>query len=543
MDSGTYPPTVFQSDWRSRVRLSETAQTVLLLASILILAACLRFFDIGKASFWFEELVAVEQSTGMGLAHERLPAGRFIDSPHAATALNGAAPWWNIWYSAEDGGQPPLHFILLRAWRAIFGEGDIAARALSAALSIVTVALLFFTAETLHGRTAALWACLIMAVAGPQIEYSQEARSYAMLAALTLAMAAVLVRIEKKGTSPLRLLAIGLCTLAALLTHYVAATALMAALCYAGLRLRGRGRIRVVVTLLLAALAFLTTWGPFLLAQKPLVYLLTLPDVASPHQATSTVVLQWMMLPGRLFAGGSLAPESIALLAAVLYVMPLAMARRRPDLLLWSIWLLAMTIPLVVIDAICSASTLRLMRYTLPAAPAVYCIAAALLVHERGYRRHIVPIVLTVSCLLSLPSAYTRWKEDWRGFARYVAARCQPGDVLVLYRKDDRDTHADALYLALSHYLPHGENAENGTSEAGDFLVPVVILRGQVPYPLLEKINTARRVWLINPDMTTVAGTVFPGGTVSDLRSFPIFPYPATIVRIQPTPLGIPFIR
>jgi hypothetical protein len=59
----------------------------------------------------------------------------------------------------------------------------------------------------------------------------------------------------------------------------------------------------------------------------------------------------------------------------------------------------------------------------------------------------------------------------------------------------------------------------------------------------LQRINTGHRVWFVNADMQSVAGDVFPGGKVSEERHFPIMPYAATIARIEPVPLGIPFLR
>jgi uncharacterized membrane protein len=508
--------------------------TLLLLGGILLLATVLRFYDIGKPSFWIDELIVSEQTTGMGLAHEQLPAERFLQMPHAATALRGAAPWWNIWTSLSGEDQPPLHFIVLRAWRKMFGEGDVPARALSAVLSVLAVALLYFAAQPLHGRTAALWACTIMALAGPQIEFGQEAGSYAMVMVLGLAMAVALVRIEKLGATPFRLITLGLCALAALLTHYCGAGAVLAGALYALIRLRGRTRWRAAAVLAIAVIAFLAAWGPFLLGQSPV--LAELAKLRPSNQNVAQAFTQWLELPVHLFVNGDINPPAIALWSALLYLLPLLLLRRRPDLLFWGLWLVATTLPLAAIDARYATNLIGSMRYTLLAAPAAYVLVAALLADQNGYRRHVIAVVLALSCVLTIPDAYIRWKEDWRGFASYVASRCKPGDVMIFYRKDDSDLNADAMYLALSHYLPQGDGN-------GSFEVPIVVVNGPVPYALLQRINTARRVWVVNADMQSVASDVFPGGKLSEERHFPIMPYPATIARIEPTPLGIPFLR
>jgi hypothetical protein len=518
----------FSDWWRS------AGSTACLLGGILLIAALLRFYQIGKTSFWIDELISAEQTTGMGLAHERLPAERFLQTPHAATALHGAAPWWNIWTSLSGEDQPPLHYIVLRAWRDVFGEGDVPARALSAVLSVLAIGLLYLAAEPLHGRPAAMWACAIMALAGPQIEFGQEAGSYAMVMTLSLAMAVALVRIEKRGATPLRLTMLGLSALAALLTHYVAIGAALAAAIYALIRLGGRTRWRTAAVLLIATIAFLAAWGPFLLGQSPLMS--EWSALRASNQNLSEACTRWIGLPVHLFVMGDIDPQAIALWSGILYFLPFVLLRRRPDLLLWALWLVGTTLPLALLDARYSTDWIGSMRYTLVAAPAAYVLAAAFLADQRGYRKHAIAIVLTLSCVLTLPDAYVRWKEDWRGFASYVATRCKPGDVMIFYRRDDADFTADAMYLALSHYLPQGDRN-------GSFEVPIVIVDGPVPYTLLRRITAARRVWVINANLQSVASELFPGGTLSEERHFPIMPYAATIARIQPSPLGIPFLR
>jgi hypothetical protein len=508
-------------------------QAVCLLAGILLLAWALRFYDIGKPSFWIDELIVSEQSTGMGLAHQRLPAERFLQTAHAATALRGAPPWWNIWTSLDEDNQPPLYFIVLRAWRGIFGEGDVPTRGFSAVISVFAILLLYFAAEALHGQTAALWACLIMALAGPQIEFGQEAGGYAMAMAMGLAMSLALVRIEKLGATPVRLGVLGLCALGALLTHYCAGGAVLACIIYALIRLRGRTRWRAAAVLLVAVIAFLAVWGPFLVGQWRLSQGRVPP---ASDQNLSAALFRWLELPVHLFVNGEIEPAAIAIWSAVLFILPFLVLRRRPDLLLWGLWLVATTLPLALIDGFYSTDLLGTVRFVLLAAPAAYAIVAAVFAEQPGYRRHVVAMMLALCCTLTIPDAYVRFKEDWKGFAAYVASCCKPGDVMVLYRKDESDVIPNAIYLALSHYLPQADRN-------GSFEVPIVVVHGPVPYKLLQRIDTGHRVWFVNADMQSVASDVFPGAKISEERHFPMMPYAATIARIEPVPLGIPFLR
>jgi uncharacterized membrane protein len=108
-------------------------------------------------------------------------------------------------------------------------------------MSLAAVALMFIVVRELSGETAALWAALLMALAGPQVQYAQEARNYAMLLVEGLGAAAALVLIERRGPTRWRELALVVCLLAMTLTHYFALGTILSLAIYAAVRLRGRG--------------------------------------------------------------------------------------------------------------------------------------------------------------------------------------------------------------------------------------------------------------------------------------------------------------
>jgi uncharacterized membrane protein len=76
---------------------------------------------------------------------------------------------------------PPLYYVLLRLWCAVFGDGELALRSLSAVASAATVPVVHAIGATLGRRRAGIFAALLFALAGLQIEYAQEARQYALL--------------------------------------------------------------------------------------------------------------------------------------------------------------------------------------------------------------------------------------------------------------------------------------------------------------------------------------------------------------------------
>src|SRR5438067_7292528 len=224
-----------------------------LLLAICGIAALTRSAHINRYAYFFDEAWNDELSTGRGSLHIRLANDVLYDNVPKPTSLSGAPGWWHIWANMDHVTHPPLYIIVLRLWRDVFGESPIVSRACSATFSVLAILLLFDIARLLHGNAAALWACLIMALAGAQIELAQEVRPYAVLLVMSLGALSAMVRIEKLGPTTPRMIA--LCAFAAgmALTHYFAAPAAVALGVYALIRLRGRARRNAMIALLIAA--------------------------------------------------------------------------------------------------------------------------------------------------------------------------------------------------------------------------------------------------------------------------------------------------
>jgi mannosyltransferase len=124
---------------------------------VLVLAGVLRFHLLDGQSLWGDE------GTSVALSLRDL-----------ASITQGAA--LDI--------HPPLYYYLLHYWMLLFGSGEIAIRSLSALTGTALVGVIFLTGQRLFGRPTALVAALLSAVSPLQIQYSQEARMYALAALL-----------------------------------------------------------------------------------------------------------------------------------------------------------------------------------------------------------------------------------------------------------------------------------------------------------------------------------------------------------------------
>ncbi len=76
---------------------------------------------------------------------------------------------------------PPLYFLMLNRWMTLFGTTDLPIRAMSAVISIASMAVLYFGTRKLLGPKIALYALLLQAVSPFDITYAQEARMYALV--------------------------------------------------------------------------------------------------------------------------------------------------------------------------------------------------------------------------------------------------------------------------------------------------------------------------------------------------------------------------
>ncbi|MBX6313457.1 MAG: glycosyltransferase family 39 protein, partial [Isosphaeraceae bacterium] len=131
------------------------------LAAILMVAAALRLWDLGRLSLWYDEVIT------MRLARQPDPA--------ALIRLLGQI----------DATRAPLHPLLLQGWLHLFGPSEAAGRALSALCGIVTVALVYQIGRDAFDTPTSLWAAWLAALSPPLVSYAREVRMYAWLVLVT----------------------------------------------------------------------------------------------------------------------------------------------------------------------------------------------------------------------------------------------------------------------------------------------------------------------------------------------------------------------
>jgi mannosyltransferase len=102
--------------------------------------------------------------------------------------LDEGYSWWDARQSLSDlwklvpqcDPHPPLYFVLLKGWMAVFGDTVLSMRLPSALIGVATTAVVILAGREIRARVGLL-AGLMFAITPFQIEFSHEARPYALL--------------------------------------------------------------------------------------------------------------------------------------------------------------------------------------------------------------------------------------------------------------------------------------------------------------------------------------------------------------------------
>ncbi|HEV8637996.1 MAG TPA: glycosyltransferase family 39 protein [Chloroflexota bacterium] len=373
----------------------------LLVTLVAFLARC---WELGRQSFWWDEA-------------------------YSAVVARGSLSEIVRTVAADDF-HPPLHYMLLHAWRLVAGETEYALRFTSVAFGTATIALAFALGRRLFGAGGGL-AAAILAAASPFLwYYATEARMFAPAAFLALLMLWLAHRRAWVG--------LGLCAALALYTYYYS----LFVLAPVGLLALASGRraIRGYAGALALAAGLYLPWLPVLLGRtrawespwtpptSPLrVLAWTWPTLLTGIPDQAVWGLDWPRYAMLAVAGG---------LAAVL-VLSLAL-RPPPDRrggLLYAA--AAGLLPLGLIALVALARPIYHPRYAAPAAPGLYlALAGAIVLPSRALRPLRLLLALALAGLFGW--GLVRYadgsglaRDDYRSAVRSIEAAEQPGDAAI----------------------------------------------------------------------------------------------------------------
>jgi 4-amino-4-deoxy-L-arabinose transferase-like glycosyltransferase len=272
----------------------NASRTVTLVSAAIVCAGIAwRFATLDIQSYWLDEAYTVDLV--------RLP---FI---HMLREL------------PQTESTPPVFYILGWLWARVFGTGEVGLRSLSALLGTATIGVVYVLGLRLGGKIVAAIAAALVAVNPLLVWYSQEARSYALMALLTASSLVFLLRADERRRRVDYALWAVLASLA-LATHYFALYFVVGEVAW----LLGRARGRSASSYLATMIVFLTG-----VALLPLV----LYESQNPYAFSGESLVRRIAEIPKQFAIGFNGPHEyvLGLIGALLLLLALVAAARGRD--------------------------------------------------------------------------------------------------------------------------------------------------------------------------------------------------------------------
>lgn len=200
-------------------------KTLLLLASILVVAFGLRLYKLGDYSVFFDEQASLLVSQGVPMEGANQPElhGKYF-TPKDFWKPKTMADYYEA-LNRSDIGNSPAYYFLFHFWGNWFGFSDFSARFFSVIFSVLTVWLGFrFTRKHLKNDGIALAVALELALEPFFIAYSHQARNYSMTFFFTLLATDLFLDIvtSKKKVPGTMFLLYGLTALVVWYCHFLA---------------------------------------------------------------------------------------------------------------------------------------------------------------------------------------------------------------------------------------------------------------------------------------------------------------------------------
>ncbi|MCM2472780.1 hypothetical protein HGO38_04725 [Rhizobium sp. CG5] len=426
------------------IEMSKT-KSLLILMAILAVGAVLRLYAIDSQALWSDE--------GQTLTLSLWPIMDMISKPTDPTPF--------LYYA--------LHQVFLSP------DSSVAAvRSLSVVFGMAQLVLMFGLGRLCFGRAGGLLAAALMAVWSSHVDYSMEARAYALLGFLILLAFYGLIlyvkRIREAASLSLRLLALALFAIGNVLsfyTHVIAAfsIAFTGALLF-GFALSRPRRYWPEVAITFAVMAILAVPGVLrILAQvetghefnwlvqaSPMTFISTVADMFFPIGFWDNPLTNSLDI--RLDAKFVAIPVFALLLAVSLWFSRFTLARvAREQPILALLVLGCAVLPAAIWLVGYVGRPIFLGRVLLFCIPGLILLLVAMIVSQPR-QRAIALSMATIGLWLAstLLFGMMREKQDWRGANGFLAAAVAPDDIIAMCP----DFEYPALRHAASASVPVG---------------------------------------------------------------------------------------
>jgi mannosyltransferase len=444
------------------------------LSLLVVLGTLLRLHMLGAKSLWLDEAFSVL------VARMAWPA--FLRSA-----------WWG------EANMVP-YYLFLRPWIRM-GDSEFWLRSLSAVFGVLTIVAVYKLGKDFLSPRAGLVAAALLSIHSYHIRYSQELRSYSLVALLvvlsTYAFLAMLEKPDRKVFQGLYVLFSALAIYSQVLTVLVLCSQWLALTPsrvkqFGILRLSAIASAMGVLAAPIAWVMFLQNkgqlhWVPRPTPARVLDLLLDMTGagtLGSPHPVQNILLLAlyagtWIFAFGSLFflrqdSAGTKKADAMAHFATRALALGFAF-------------------PIVAMIAISFEKPMLVQRYLLMCVPAAVLLAAQGLVtleprvaRGRAVSSATLVVMLALACSVvrDYYACFATYGHDWRAVTNYLLSRQEPGDAAIFYTFSG--------HRVFDYYLVRAKESTDLQAEP-TVLFPMALDRGSI-----EK-HTApyRRVWFV----------------------------------------------
>jgi uncharacterized membrane protein len=394
-------------NWFNKNRL--TLIVGILLTAITVVAAFLRFCQIGKLSFWNDEIDTV-----------------IFTAPKSLYAM-----FQGLWPKEVNMA---LYYLLAHYWvRVLPGMSEGSLRAISAIFSVVSIPVVFLLGVTLgvnrkQATVIGLTAALLVAINAFHIQYAQEFRSYSLVFLLATLSTLLLIKAVKNPKSPLLWTAYALVSVAAVYCHYFVVFLLLA-----------QG-----ASLFVLFLGDIHTF-PFkgIIGSGVTIIILLIPLALATHLA-GTGGLSWDTAPTfssiknlgiELTGNQGETLYALYLLASLIGILVKRVWLQKDLIRTWSFTLIvsSLILPISLMFVFSRLITPifadRYLLFTMPYLAVLTAIGIVELVTARSKVIRVIGIVILLTIVglsvFGVKNYFEKYqKEDWRGVSQFLTEKC-----------------------------------------------------------------------------------------------------------------------
>lgn len=404
----------------------KSIRNELILLTILFLGLFLRIYDLGNESIWLDEAVSI------GWANSNL---------------------FQIVKKTAGDTHTPLYAIVLHFWVVLFGDSEFSTRFPSVIFGFFAILMTYKVGSLIFDKEVGVLSALLLALSTFHIYYSQEVRSYSLMALLTLLSMYFFIQfLKKRGL----IASIG----------YIPSSILLIYVHYFGLFVIIAQNIYILTLFLFSKKVHKPNFRRWILLQLVLIVLFTpwiIIFIKQMLQVQSGHFLNWIPVPSihSLVESFKLYSKSDFLLCLFLILSSLSVVTYnkirgdvdRKDLFnsiesnqssvplsnvsriyLLLVWLLTPIILPFIISQV--SAPIYHTRYTIGASLAFYLLVAkGIRDINNKYIKFLTISIVVVFSLVSVWEYHTKVnKHQWREVENYIDTNAQPGDLMLFNR-------------------------------------------------------------------------------------------------------------